>query len=121
MIVYRERQSFRIDSSDASNDAAGKRFAEARPGSRVVDDVARELERITLEYRRWWAEGQPEVRWAAMHATGAYVVDVSHIYWCDKTFLLTFEASSDASRFALLFLGLDQVACESVVAADMSG
>jgi hypothetical protein len=33
---------------------------------------------------------------------------------------LTFEASSDASRFALLFLGLDQIACEAVVAADMS-
>ena len=120
MIVYRAGPSFRIDSSDASNDAAGKRFAEAHPDLRAVDDVAQELKRITLEYRRWWAEGQPEVRWAAMHATGAYVVDVSHVYWGDKTFLLTFEASSDASRFALLFLGLDQIACEAVVAADMS-
>lgn len=114
MIIYRTGQAFRIDIAGASDDAVKARFAESRAERGSARGVASSLDQLALDFRRWWAEIQPEVRWADAEARGAYVVDVSQGYWREKCFLLTFELSEDATRFALLFLGLEQAACEAL-------
>lgn len=115
MIVYRSGQIFCIDASGASAQAAKARFAQMQADRGSARGVAARLELVTLDYRRWWAEQQPEVRWAEAEARGAYVVDVSQTHWREKGFLLTFELTEDAKQFALLFLGLDQAACDALI------
>lgn len=116
MIVYRAGQSFRIDIAGSQNADVKNAFADARIARGLTASVAADAERATLEFRRWWAERQPEVRWAQSYSTGLYVVDVSTEYWRDKCFALTFDAPADAATFARIFLGLEQVECEAVMA-----
>lgn len=116
--MYRAGQSFRIDASGATDTLSKARFAESQAEQGAARDVAARVDRVAPDYRRWWAENQPEVRWAETEAHGAYVVDVSHGYWRETCFLLTFEFTQDATRFALLFLGQDQAACEALVRSE---
>lgn len=115
MILYRSGQSFRIAIVGASDEQAKACFASERTDEANSREVVASADQMTLQYRRWWAERQPEVCWAETNADGAYAIDVSHVFWWEKCFLITFELAADASRFALLFLGRDQAECEAAV------
>ncbi len=108
MILFRAGLSFRIAADAARRPEMRAQYVSEHPSPHHdrVSGVA--SEQVTLAFRRWWAERQPEARWASEQARGPFVIDVSHGHWRDGAFLLTFDESADAQRFALTFLGRDQ-------------
>jgi hypothetical protein len=114
MILFRAGLSFRIDAEPARHPTMRAQFElEQSSGSRPSGETT---EPFSLAFRRWWAERQPEARWARLCATGPFVVDVSLPYWREGAFLLTFDDRGDAQRFAMTFLGCDQAQCEAAMA-----
>lgn len=117
MIVFRTGSSFRIDAQAARHPNVRGRFAQEQGLAQDLAVVVNASDEATLAFRRWWAEHQPEARWANARACGRFVIDVSHGYWRDGGFLLMFDEPSDAQAFALTFLGRDQTECEEAMRA----
>jgi hypothetical protein len=115
MILYRTGQSFRIATIGANEPALLTEFTRKRPADVTDLDVTDRAHHLVTDYRRWWANSQPEERRAKAEVGSAYVVDVSNFDWTEGSYLLTFCEHADAQRFALLFLGLDQAECEALV------
>jgi len=115
VILFRAGLSFRIDVDAARRKDVRAQFAIEHPSADGATANAVAAEQATLAFRRWWAERQPEARRAAERARGLFVIDVSHAYWRNGAFLLTFDEATDAQRFALTFLGRDQAEYEAMM------